>query len=103
MPSGTSPPAGCPLTPLPLEAKQAALLPRPSVTGSLKLFSGKLKNGTSVCGIGPVVGEPGTRHGAGITDASAKLPPEGFAEVKSNSWGLVKISELLCGLVIENC
>src|SRR5271156_3694626 len=103
MPSGTSPPAGCPLTPLPLEAKQAALLPWLSDTGSLKLFCGKSKNGTSVVGIGPDVGEPGNTHGVGITEALGKFPPEGFVEVKSNSWGLVKMSRLFFGLVIENC
>ena len=107
MPSGTTLPASLPLTPSPLAAKQAALFPALSEIGWPKLFVGKLDNGTSDAGIGPAVGLPAFLQDAGMTDASGKelTPPItlGAAEVKSNSCGLVKMSELLFGLVMENC
>src|SRR5215469_2638502 len=107
MPSGATLPAFWPLTPSPLALKQAALLPWLSEIGWPKLLVGKLKNGTSDVGIGPVVGLPGAKQVDGMTDAFGKelTPPItlGAAEVKSNCCGLVKMSSLLCGLVMENC
>src|SRR5208282_1473197 len=86
-------------------AIHVALFPRASVIGCPKLFVGRLKNGTSDVGSGPVVGLPGITQAEGTADASGNWPAETvFAgAVKSFSIGLVKLSVFLCGLVIVNC